>query len=374
MTIQRFTNSILGLCIVSILFSFLSCGGEGRSIYWTIINAREEEDYSLDNKLTILSMTDDGTNYYISAGGSLWWQEMTLSDDEWEKAGMPHNTMLCSALEYYGSELYGAFIFDNGSAGLYSTTNLTDDDPVWTPVSDPLIDGKQIIRLMEVNSRLFISLLEDSLKSTDRASLDYSLYFYDGIIFNDIADGVTDCANPVQDITWNGTTYWAITGSRIFEINSAVNTATEVTSVDPNGDLGGIYYDSGSGKTYVSSQKGNMYIFNGSTWNYYHDDDDLKKVNGKIVAFTGIREINGNIVVGSHGGGFYEMRDGTLGSLERAGESDDMDTILSSDLYTSKVLSLYVTPPDMIFFCTGGNGLYHNTYDGSKWSKDWVHE
>jgi hypothetical protein len=254
----------------------------------------------------------------------------------------------------------------NGTSGLYYTSNPTSNSPGWNRITENSIDNKQIIKLKEENSILFISLQES------KDDNDYSLYSYDGITFDDIDANLTNRSKPVMDITWNGSTYWAVTGHYIYEINAA-RTSSNKIDIDSDGDFGGIFYNSSSGKTYVSSEKGNIYIYNGSEWDYLADDD-IEKISGNIVTFTGVTNINGNILVGTHGYGFFEMRDGTLGDLKRAGKNDDMESLLSSDLYFSHVLSFYITPSNLVFFCTGGDGLYHNTYNGSEWSPDWVHE
>ncbi|MBN2535880.1 MAG: hypothetical protein JXB88_23570 [Spirochaetales bacterium] len=352
------------LILICILFSLLSCGDE-RSIFWTIIKARKEKDNSLDNTLSIVAMTEDGTNYYISAGGSIWWQEMSLEDDQWKKVKFPGKGVLCTALASFGSSLYAGFILDNGDERLFTTTNPTAKSPDWTNVTDTLVTDKQIIKLMQANSLLFISVQEQDSN--------YSLYYYNGADFFSIHDNVTDKSKPILDIGWNGSVYWTISGSKIYELNASLDSAVEIDSIDSDGDFTSVLYQDSSGDYYVSSEKGNIYIYDGSEWHYL-GKDDLVEIGGKVVAFTDLAEVNGNILIGTQGYGFFETRSGSLDDLDRAGEKDDMDSILSSDLYTSHVLSLYETATNRVFFCTGGNGLYHNTYNGEKWAKDWIHE
>lgn len=375
MTGKNYYKLIQGLVLIGILFTLASCGEDERSIFWTIINAREEEDYSLDNNISVIAMTDDETNYYISAGGSVWWQEMTLDDNEWKKVKIPGKASFCTAIEYYNSTFYAAFILESGIARLYSTTNPAAGSPTWTRVVDPLIRNKQIIKFMAVNSRLFISVLEPPIEteedSEEEPPYTFSLFYLNGANFNEIHPKMTSRKKPVIDICWNGTNYWATSGEKILEFNESLTTAIKIKTIEHN--FSGILYQFSSGRHYVSSERGNVYIYDGSDWESLKKDE-LIEIDGKIVSFTDVMKVNGNILVGTQGYGFFEMRDGTLDSLKRAGADNDMNSILSIDLYNSHIISFYKTYPDLIFFCTGGDGLYHNTFDGDRWSEDWVRE
>jgi len=55
---------------------------------------------------------------------------------------------------------------------------------------------------------------------------------------------------------------------------------------------------------------------------------------------------------------------------------------MPAELHYSYILSFYNPAINLVFFCTAGDGLYHNTYDGTNWadsgaSEDespWIHE
>ncbi|MBN2442265.1 MAG: hypothetical protein JXJ04_13000 [Spirochaetales bacterium] len=359
--------TLLTVLMVSFMFFILaSCSDGVHSVYWTIIHAQKEEDHSLNNNLSILAMTDDGSVYYIATGGRIYRQEMTLADNVWSKTNFPANAYFCTALRCFGTRLYAGFLREGASPELYSCANPNTNSPTWTPVTDAEndINGKQIIKIMEVNSQLFVSLQEPG------SPFKYSLYYFDGIDNFIPVTGLVSKDDPIIDVIRDAAEYWAISGTNMYRGNLGGMVLLSGDD-DPSGeDYSGLFYSATWGNIYASTEEGKVYMYNGSTWT---SNGSAVESTGDIVYFTGISEINENIIVGTAGYGFFEMKGGAITELKRL----DNDSLVSSDLYTSHVLSFYITPPDdLVFFCTAGDGLYHNTYSGDPavWSLDWVRE
>ena len=180
-------------------------------------------------------------------------------------------------------------------------------------------------------------------------------------------------ANPIKSIIWDGAEYWAICGSRLFR-GATIDALVE--SDDPSDDkYNDILYDSTRNLYYLSSNNGNVFRYNPNSDAWDSPDEEVE-IGGEAVSFTALAQIQDNILVGTHGYGFFQMLNGTLGSLTRAGDGDGENegSLIGTDLFDSHVLSFKIAAPDLVFFCTGGDGLYHNTFDGTEWSSDWVRE
>jgi hypothetical protein len=341
---------LTGLIIISLLM--VACMAEEYSVFWSIHLTEKEIDSSLDNELTIESMTNDGDYYYIATGGSMWKKSVTAPTEEaWEKVSLPQKGAICTGMTLFSGDLYAGFIFNNGTTGLYKTAT----DPInWGIVNN---SDMQIQKLMVVNGELFISLMYSS-----GDSYKFGLYYLNGTDYQPTS--IIDKYLPVKNIILVGTTYWVISGNKVFsgtDPGSLEEVTTDPLYDESDNKYEGIHYSAGS-IYYLSANNGKIYR-SSDTINW--DSSDVKKVTNKTVKFTEFAEVNGNILVGTTAFGFYQMPGGTLESLERI-------DLLSSELDRSHVMRFHVDG-DKVFFCTATDGLYSNSYNG-EWLGSWIHE
>jgi hypothetical protein len=364
---KQYNQIFLLLITVFIIIFFLmvSCMAEEYSVFWSIHLTEKEIDNSLDNELTVESMVNDGSTYYIATGGSMWKKSVSApTEEEWKKISLPQKGAICTGMTLHGGDLYAGFVFTDGTTGLYTTAT---SNISWQKETDAILDNKQIIKLVVANTTLFVSVMYPS-----DGDYTFGLYYLNG---DYQPSSIMDISSKIIGIIWDGSDYWVVYRNKVFR-GADPTSLSEVTSdpLDNSSETryGGIHYSdySGNGYYYLSSTKGRIYrsdIDDGTNW---HEESEVQKVTDKTVKFTEFAEVNGNILVGTLAFGFYQMTDGTLGSLVH---SEKLEGMLSSELDRCHVMRFHVDG-DRVFFCTASEGLYSNSYDGTAWTEDWVHE
>ena len=346
------------LIFITITIFTLSCTDNENAIFYYLENEEVEIDHSLNNEISISHMDmDPAYTIYIAAGPSAY-----RYGTSWNGLRFPSGTDFITSLIVFnvsGTEyLFGGF--KDGGSFEFWRGNIGADSPTWTQIDDPnnLIDGKQIIRLKELNNRIVAITYQSG---------NYNIYFSElnGTTFNntnmpaqtsqilDIVEG------PVGPNRFMATTFTTIfSGPTISSMNT--------TEYSPNkGNLRGIYYTTTYSKYYISNNDGRVYeSLDKINWT----SSETQDVSNKNVPFALFAEINGNILVGTFGYGYYEMIGGSVDNLNRLGE------FTSADLYDGVVVDFYING-NTCYFLTAGSGLWRNTYtiaDG--WGSDWEHE
>lgn len=351
------------LVILIIVIFTLSCTDNEYGIFYYLENEEEEIDDTLNNELTITHVdiyTPSGS-IYVAAGTSAY-----IKTGSWHRLNMPSGKDYCSALvisNISGSDLlYGGFYNE-----LWSTANFDTGSPAWSEITDPDINGKQIIKLKEVNGNIVVVTFNGSI---------FDVYYSStGAINSFESTGILGLGTPVLDIIYDNynNDYWAITKDNIYKSLSGINDLTIYThNISTSDDFTGIYYSSNYnnpvGKFYVATNNGKVYESTDGFVNAVNLKlKDGISVSGNNVPFTLISEINGNILVGTYGYGYYEMTNGDVNSIVR------LSDFTSSDLYDGWVTGFKVNV-NTCYFLTGGSGLWFNTYASGEWGSDWQRE
>jgi len=352
------------LIFITITIFTLSCTDNENAIFYYLENEEVEIDHSLNNEISISHMDMDASNnIYIAAGTSAY-----RYGTSWNGLSFPSGTDFITSLIVFnvsGTEyLFGGF--KDGGSFEFWRGNIGADSPTWTQIDDPnnLIDGKQIIRLKELNNRIVAITYQSG---------NYNIYFSElnGTTFNNT--NMPAQTSQILDIIEGAAgAYWAITPTKIYSGPTIDALTTERLLADgdiPNTSdkFRGVHYSAGTNKYYISTDDGQVFESldnNGNNWNA----SDTKDVSNKNVPFALFAEINGNILVGTFGYGYYEMIGGSVDNLNRLGE------FTSADLYDGVVVDFYING-NTCYFLTAGSGLWRNTYtiaDG--WGSDWEHE
>ncbi len=349
------------LIFITITIFTLSCTDNENAIFYYLENEEVEIDHSLNNEISISHMDmDPAYNIYIAAGPSAY-----RYGTSWNGLRFPSGTDFITALTVFDppgappERLYGGFM--DGSSYEFWSGNIGTNSPLWTEIDDlgNFIDGKQITRLKVLDSNLVAITFDGS---------GWNIYYsIDGTTFADT--GIPAQGSQIFDIVEGPVgpgpnRFMATTSTTIFSgpTISSMNT----TEYSPNkGNLRGIYYTTTYSKYYISNNDGRVYeSLDKINWT----SSETQDVSNKNVPFALFAEINGNILVGTFGYGYYEMIGGSVDNLNRLGE------FTSADLYDGVVVDFYING-NTCYFLTAGSGLWRNTYtiaDG--WGSDWEHE
>ncbi len=353
-----FRKILLFLIITIFIFS---CTDHENAIFYYLENEEEEIDRSLNNELSISHMDIDASdNLYIAAGTSNYIRRGTT----WNRLSFPSGTDLSTALVVIDPAvvllpvgIYGGFL-DGSSPRFYSSTDLGSTTPNWTEIVDPLLTGKQIVRLKVINDAIFAITFDDGY---------YNIYFStNGTTFQNTNIG--NQSSKIFDIVYDGAEYWAITETQIYTGLRNNLTSKNVSEYsDITDDFRGVYYSVFYNKYYISNNNGK--VFSSPNGNNPWTESSTMKVSNDPVKFTLLSEVDGNILLGTVGNGYYEMIGGSISSLSR------LDEFTSADLYGGWVLD-FVINGNMVYFLTAGSGLWSNTYyiGATGWGDNWVHE
>ena len=354
------------LSTLFLVFLLFGCSENEFGIFYFIENETAQLDYSLENRISVTSMCKADDDYYISAGGSMWTRN--VKEVEWDSVRFPDDAVGCTAMTLFGSELFAGFVMIDDSFAMFRAAPKLN--PSWDRISNAVVENRQILWLKVVNSRLFLS--------TEKSG-DYDLFY----TLTGDEDSLENTGIPTQtvsinDVTWDGSEYLAVVGADIY--HGLPGTMEEPHPDGPtiNGLLRGIYYtdrygDDPPGKYYLATDGGKVYSSD-NNFESWISTDSFSHL-GTPVRFTTFSEIDGNILLGSIGFGFYEMHDGEIkdtdDSLSRLTE------FTASELYNGSVVGFYVdeeTDPSTLFALTIGSGLWHSTFNQSDEWNEWIHE
>ncbi len=361
-------TGILGILLVS-------CSNQEFAIFYYIENEEEQKDDSLENELSIISMVKDGSFYYIAAGGDIF-RRMDTSDN-WDALNFPSGADYCTALTLFNGKLYAGFLEGASTFRFYEGTPAID--PNWQRLTDPKIDGKQVIRAEVITGsgpteQLFVITFDNEK---------YSLYWKTAV--SAFEDGILDASSMIRNITYNPAGpqfYWVISDDSIYTksadplIPGVFDSKPEIELPLENGGYRGIYYSTIHNKYYVSTLEGVVLSSSdGNTW----ESSDNQSVAGQDVQFWFFGEVDNrpalsesNVIVGTVGYGIFEMPDGEVSNLDR------MSEFIATELYYGWVTGFFTdydgaTP--LVFVCTAGSGLWRNEYAfPGEWGENWSWE
>ncbi|MBN1413416.1 MAG: hypothetical protein JW969_21415 [Spirochaetales bacterium] len=348
----------ISIILFLVIILFTACEQAEHSVFWAVANAVPEVDNSLNNFLTVVSMVDDGSNFYLAAGNQIYYRVVSATGGEpWSTVILPPSVEVVTAMEFFGTSLYASFLFHNGSHGFYYNSTPTQPTNTWLAAGGGTFTGKQIVRLKVSGGSMAVSFC-------DYNGTNNQLYFTnDGTSFFDST--IPAETHPITDVTNAGAVFWAITRYKIF--SGANNSMSEYSNAQLAGQsYGGIFYSTGT--YYVSNQSGVVYSsLDTGTWTA----SAQKVINQKAVCFTEFAEIGGNVLVGTNKAGYYEMPGGAVADL---GIPPNLSFSKLSYAWVIRFCIDTVANPDVAYMLTAQGGLYSNTYDGSAWGADWTHE
>jgi hypothetical protein len=292
---------VLVLCTLAA--SLLLAAGCPASIYYTLENEVKTTDSSLSNDLWIHGMAKLGGAYYAAAGKV--YKTTSITPVTWDTGSVvtpPQADAMCNAIVEFGGSLYGGFVNQAGSLGLYQSASATAFNT--TPVA--AFSGRQISYLGSVNAATGIAVVTADWDAID---LVYKYNLYVDATPSATTLMVANAAAPVTGVAYTDgggvhDYYWAVTGSTLYRYDAGGPTLSPVTVT---GAVAGevfnsVFSDNEDNRLWVSSDKGYVYYSpdEGATW---YRNATAAEVSGYTVSFLGIAGASGSssMLVGAEG-------------------------------------------------------------------------
>ncbi len=372
--------TIFLLATISLLWA---CTAGGGSIYRTLENEVKTTDNTLKNEIPIHDVALHGDGNYYAAGGRIWRgtpdaAARTVNWDTTTPVTPPVDGALCNALVEFQGVLYGGFINQPGSLGLYKANGASPAQPTSFAsgqIADPLVANKQVVLLAVVNAGA--DLIVGTASTGDPFTYDL-MRSTDGTAYSSLLAATTTKAFTGVAHTSTSGKYWAVSGTSLYSGTAGTlvedtrlvkSTAAEV--------LTSVFSDDGASRLYVTSNLGFVYysIDEGATWT---SNAAAQKVGDTVVSFLTVAGGSGQskMLVGSDGVGYYILDTAVSPpTLARFAES-------TIGLYTASIRRFLIDTtvttvvPYRLFACTTAKGLWRNeSFDPANCSVgSWVQE
>ncbi len=335
--------------------SLLLVAGCPASIYYTLENEVKTTDSSLSNDLWIHGVVKMGGAYYAAAGKV--YKTTSITPVTWDTGSVvtpPQAGAMCNAIVEFGGSLYGGFVTQAGSLGLYQSASATAFST--TPVA--AFSGRQIAHLGTVRGAADIAIVTADWDATNSV-YKYNLYVNAAVDMS--GHLITDCAERITGVAYTstGTAYWAVAGSTLYKHDGALSTVP-VTGAVAGEVFNSVFSDDETNRLWVTSDKGYVYYSpdEGATW---YRNATAAEVSGNTVSFLSIAGASGSssMLVGAEGQGggygYYVVNvSGTTVTVTRFAES----TIA---LYVASVRGFLVDGTRVFAYTFGvDRGLWRN--------------
>jgi hypothetical protein len=231
--------------------AFASCTQNGGLIYMNIQKTtKTNTSTSIPLDITVSDMVVTGGGggaapYYVAAGKIYSGTVPSTGSTSWSAISVPQSSgkdMLCNALAWDGTYLWGGFFSSDGSTvGLYY---MAPSSGTWTLVTAAQIAGKQITYVGWVNSLLFVAAATIS-----NGSFVYELDVLSGgpagTWTPTTLAGAATLSKPITGVGFAGTTYYATSWNIIYTATGIPPFAfgASYTSSNSNDLFRGVYVD-----------------------------------------------------------------------------------------------------------------------------------
>ena len=223
--------------------AYASCTQNGNLIYLNIQKVtKTNTSSSIPLDITVSEIVGIGPGgtapYYVAAGKIYNGTISSPGSTNWSSIGVPQasgNDMLCNALTWDGTYLWGGFFSSDGSTvGLYS---MNPSVGTWSQVTTGPTVGKQITYVNAIGGILFVVAAADS-SGTFTYELDA---LQSGTWTANLLSGLS---KPITGVAANGTTYYATSGNTLYS-STGLSTFSPVTALSSGSNdlFQGIFID-----------------------------------------------------------------------------------------------------------------------------------
>jgi hypothetical protein len=346
-----------------------ACTAGGGSIYYTLENEVKTTDNTLKNTIPIHDVALHGDGNYYAAGGRIWKGTPggtpgaeTVDWDTTTPITPPVGGEICTALVEFKGELYGGFITQSGSVGLYKANGASPAPPTSFAsgqIADPLVVNKQVVLLAVVNAGADLIVVTaspvDPPSAVDPFTYDL-LLSTDGAAYSSLlAAASTKPFTGVAYTSASGGKYWAVSGTSLYS-GAGIGALAAIAS--PTGAVAGevfpsVFSDDENLHLFVTSNLGFVYYSanEGASWTR---NATAEKVNDATVGFLAVAGASGSgtMLVASDGYGYYVLTVADPPTLARFAGS-------TIPLYTASVRKFLIHGA-RLFACTNSKGLWRN--------------
>ncbi len=427
--------------MISAILLIYSCPDNPTGMFYSLEEEIEIANGSLDDALTVRSMGKFGTGTeetYFAAAGNLYFKKtdnIESSNVVWNFAKPPGST----ATENSNYITYEAILLNGKIFAVYYDTDTTehhlyscdasalsaDSTSIWTEVVINQLNtsaGEYVVNIEVVdttpNQTLFIYTITPNVTLGGYSTSVYNVYSYNAATLDitagmTLTEELTDITNGGTfdiDVESDGTTFWLISGIRLYTGASGSLTEISDTTVFDDTDAGSddekisdfllnsgygglVCYNNGSSDyIYLTFKEGYILRYDGSSWSDVYNTDiysssadsypdplDLDLYDIELVTFG----TNKVLLFGTNEG-YYELQiesEGTMSSTAEIFSPEDSTSLFctvthysSIDLSSAVILDFYYDSDyDYLFAMGYSSGLWFN-YESSDSTRLWAVE
>ncbi len=361
----------IGSSILILFLTIFSCTEGERGLFYSLANEVKIDDTTtLANEISVTGIADTGTQYFITAG-TVYWREKTNLD--WQPVPPPSGYSLCSDIVFHGGLVYASFYTVDADAGAVYTLDPGAATKTWS--ASPVYDSAIVVKMLVLNGGIYAVTQQTSGTAKSYAVLEAN-FSATAVISGE--------ALPIIDGIYDGANYWIVTENKVFIGNSMTNATPPAEQNKASGgdfgalDLtgkffGGIYYDSGNSRIYLSSTDGYIYTTSdgGTTW--YAPSAAFTDSGGTALSFTDMNQVTGDsgftaLIAATDADGYFEFPLGIEANNASFVKTTPGGNYYDTDLRLGSVLCILVDTadnPDTLFLGSAGRGLWRTSYSGT---------
>ncbi len=353
------------LPIILFAAAALSCSNDDIGIFSSLSKETPIDELSSEyfqNATPKFVAFSAASSCYFAATNALYRRDIGPTDpDAWEKVTLPVSGMVSGgAGDVDGSHVYVAVCDANTGA---HKAILGWNGASFVEVGDATLDGKLVSGLAVANDTLFVSVTDTTV-----TPMTNHIYYLNGGVYTSTT--VTAATGPVTGAAYDTSDFWVSAGSTVYN-GAAASLATATGTGVPSGiRLGGVA--AVGSRVFVSGANGVVYSAVGTTWNNSADIGS----GGAIVATANDRLLVGAL---SYAGTGYKEFDLSTAWVTGKGESARVtadDVNYKTSLSEARIISLASFSEGAttrVFATTFGEGLWSNSFNGTKWDA-WIKE
>jgi len=330
----------------------------------------EQVGTDIFTSISVNRVVGDGS-YYFAATSKLY--RRTQSGTTWElvpEIGLADYFVSGLAVDGTTKTLYAASAdpLSLELIGVYSST----DSATWTALADPALASGEIPQNLFVANGVPFLLTRES----DASDSDYTLREYGEASPGAWSDVLTGLGSPVVSVVWDGASYWAAAGTKIYKGATAAALTADATSGTPSGGsktFKALLADETEGTAYVACDDGTAYKMALGAWT---SKTIVSGVELGAMALVPVSATSNRLLVAKNDESTYGYVEYDWDASTKYAGSDGSvvptESSYSTTVYGKPVNSFYFDG-STLFVCLASGyeddyGLFSNTWDGSEWS------
>jgi hypothetical protein len=278
-------------------------GCEGPGILYTLATEHPRDNHNLPDELTVTAVVSADGHYYVAAGG-MW--RRPHAGDTWQEVSRPAPDVPGDEAEellVLGLAASGDTLCAGTERGLFYAG--AGASPEWQPLA--VAAAEQVLRVFTIpGSREILAITqpqEDRTAYRVYQSSDHCVSFLPVTPLNE------DVAGRLFDAVYAFGEYWVTVGDRVYRGATLAGLDVAEEQPDGAGRYRGVFLNDARDRLYVADENGNIHWRGrAGTWNSARIEPPAAGADS--VPLTRFTEIDGTILVGTEGFGFYQFPDG----------------------------------------------------------------